>query len=317
MSLRNRRVPAFPDRNRYGKGIIMSGSAPLLAIGLDGGGSRCRAAVAGPDGRVLGRGEAGAANVTTDFTEATRNILTAAAAALAAAQADAAAVGAVHAGLAGVMGPDDAARVAAALPFAGVAVTDDRPTSVAGALGARDGALAAVGTGSFVALKRGAALRCVGGWGAEVGDQASGAWLGRALLEHVLLARDGLAAETGLTRETLAAFGGDPNAIVRFAAAARPADLAGHAPRVADAADAGDATGLALMRRGAAYLGQALDAFGLARGEVLCLTGGLGPRYAAFLAEDHRARIAPPDGDALHGAVRLALARLAARRGAA
>jgi glucosamine kinase len=295
----------------------MSGTVPPLAIGIDGGGSRCRAAVAAPDGRVLGRGEAGPANATTDLPQAAGNIVAAVGAALAAAGAGPAEVGAVHAGLAGVMGPDDAARVAAALPFAGIAVTDDRPTSVEGALGPRDGALAAVGTGSFLALKRGAALRCVGGWGAEVGDQASGAWLGRALLERVLLACDGLAPGTGLTRATLAAFGGDPNAIVRFAAAARPADLAAHAPRVADAAEGGDPAGLDLMRRGADYLGQALDAFGLRPGEVLCLTGGLGPRYAAFLAEDHRARIAAPEGDALHGAVRLALAALSARRGAA
>ena len=295
----------------------MSGTVPLLAIGIDGGGSRCRAALAAPDGPVLGRGEAGPANVTTDLPEATGNILAAVAAALAAAGAEPSAVGAVHAGLAGVMGSDDAARVTAALPFAGVTVTDDRPTSVEGALGPRDGTLAAVGTGSFLALKRSPRLRCIGGWGAQVGDQASGAWLGRALLERVLLACDGLAPGTGLTRDTLAAFGGDPNAIVRFAATARPVDLAAHAPRVADAAEAGDPAGLDLMRRGAGYLGLALDAFDLRPGEVLCLTGGLGPRYAAFLAEDHRARIAAPEGDALHGAVRLAQARLAARRGAA
>lgn len=294
----------------------MSGAAPPLAIGIDGGGSRCRAAVAGPEGRVLGRGEAGPANVSTDLDEALASIRAAVGAALAAAGAAADAVGAAHAGLAGVMTEADARRVAAALPFPS-AVTDDRPTSVAGALGARDGALAAVGTGSFLALKRGAALRCVGGWGAEVGDQASGAWLGRALLERVLLACDGLAPGTGLTSVTLAAFGGDPNAIVRFAAAARPADLAAHAPAVVEAADAGDPAAADLMRRGAAYLTQALDAFALREDEVLCLIGGLGPRYAAWLSPGHRGRAVPPEGDALDGALRLARAALIAQRGAA
>ncbi|MCX7645240.1 MAG: hypothetical protein N2Z62_08100 [Rhodobacteraceae bacterium] len=300
-----------------------------LVIGIDGGGSRCRAAVAAADGRILGRGEAGPANVASDFAGALANLAAAVASALAAAGRTAAGVAAVHAGLAGVMRPADAARVAAALPEValggrappgGVTVTDDRPTTVAGALAGRDGAVAAVGTGSFVALARGGALRCVGGWGAAVGDQASGAWLGRRLLERTLLWHDGLAARTPLLAATLARFGGDPVALIAFAAAARPSGLAELAPGVADAAEAGDAAGLSLMQEGADYLHLALDALGfgaLGAGEVLCLAGGLGPRYACQLREDLRARLAPPAGDALDGAVRLALRAVADRRGAA
>jgi glucosamine kinase len=297
-----------------------------LVIGIDGGGSRCRGAVAGPDGRVLGRGEGGPANVSSDFSGALSSLAEAVARALAAAGRTAEGVVAVHAGLAGVMRPADGARVAAALtaaalggisPPGGVTVTDDRPTSVAGALAGRDGALAAVGTGSFVALARGGALRCVGGWGAAVGDQASGAWLGRRLLERTLLWHDGLAPETPLLAATLRGFGGDPVAIVEFAASARPAELAALAPRVADAAEGADAAGSALMQEGADYLARALDALGLSGGEVLCLSGGLGPRYAPHLRADLRARLARPAGDALDGAVRLALRAGAGRRGAA
>ncbi|MFN7027514.1 MAG: N-acetylglucosamine kinase, partial [Pseudorhizobium sp.] len=35
-------------------------------IGIDGGGTSCRAAVAGRDGRILGRGRSGASNILTD-----------------------------------------------------------------------------------------------------------------------------------------------------------------------------------------------------------------------------------------------------------
>jgi glucosamine kinase len=301
----------------------MSRAPADLVIGIDGGGSRCRAAVAGRDGEILGRGEAGPANVSSDFAGALASLAGAVAAALASAGRVAREVAAVHAGLAGVMRPADAARIAEALPglalgghvpAAGVAVTDDRPTSVAGALAGRDGALAAVGTGSFVALARGGGLRCVGGWGAVAGDQASGARLGRGLLERTLLWHDGLAPGTPLLAATLAGFGGDPVALVEFAAAARPAELAALAPGVAEAAGAGDGAGLALMREGAAYLECALDALGLGPDEVLCLGGGLGPRYAAHLRDDLRARLAAPAGDALAGAVRLAAEALAALR---
>lgn len=43
-------------------------------IGIDGGGTSCRAAVATADGRILGRGKAGAANILTDPETALANI---------------------------------------------------------------------------------------------------------------------------------------------------------------------------------------------------------------------------------------------------
>lgn len=47
-------------------------------IGIDGGGTSCRAAVAALGGRILGRGKAGAANILTDPETALQNITDAA-----------------------------------------------------------------------------------------------------------------------------------------------------------------------------------------------------------------------------------------------
>ncbi|MEM7489830.1 MAG: BadF/BadG/BcrA/BcrD ATPase family protein, partial [Pseudomonadota bacterium] len=214
---------------------------------------------------------------------------------------------AAHLGLAGILSDADAVAMAAALPFARVTVTDDRPTAIAGALGDGNGVLAAVGTGTFVAARRDGATRSFGGWGFRLGDQASGAWLGRGALERCLLMQDGLAAPSDLTRALLARFDGDSTAIVAFAREARPADYAALAPDVFDAAEAGDANATRLVERGASYLNACIAASELRDGDVLCLTGGLGPRYAPHLNE--RARLRPPQGTALDGA--LAMARAA------
>ena len=54
----------------------------VLLLAVDGGGSGCRALVADPSGRILGRGQGGAANILTDLDTARDNILVAATAAL-------------------------------------------------------------------------------------------------------------------------------------------------------------------------------------------------------------------------------------------
>ena len=49
-----------------------------LVIGIDGGGTSCRAALATADGRIVGRGKSGAANIRTDLTGARASIVEAA-----------------------------------------------------------------------------------------------------------------------------------------------------------------------------------------------------------------------------------------------
>jgi len=196
--------------------------------------------------------------------------------------------------------------VADALPVARCAASDDRATAMAGALGDADGALLAVGTGAIAAAQRDRRMRHVGGWGMHVSDHGSAAWLGRELLAQALLAHDGVAPHSALTRRVMAGHGDDPRAVVAFAAAATPRDYAAQARPVADAAEAGDATARALMLAGARWLERALDALALRPDDPLCLSGGLGPRYARWLRADHRARLRPPEGSALDGALRLA-----------
>lgn len=284
----------------------MSRPSPTHLLAIDGGGTGCRGALLDrASGRRFDAVE-GPANVS-DFAGAIARIRAVAGDLFrqAGLQAGAGRAVAAHVGLAGVIATAGADAVAGALDFGRLRVTSDQPTMIVGALGDRDGAVAAIGTGSFVGAQAAGAVRFLGGWGFAIGDQASGAWLGREIMIRAALAADGVAPGTDLISEILAEHGGVAG-LTRFSLTARPADYARYAPAILRAAEAGDAAGMALMRRGADYISDALAALGWTAGQRLCLTGGLGPAYARWLPEAVTAHLAKPDGTALDGALTLA-----------
>lgn len=291
----------------------MSDSDHTVLIGVDGGGTGCRAAVGTLAKGVLGRAEGGRANATSDPALAIKSVLETVHAATQTAgfSADVLSGAVAHVGLAGVMTADDSTRISTALPFARATVTDDRPTAIAGALGDQDGYLLAVGTGTIVASSRDGAYAFVGGWGFQLSDQASGAWLGHAALRRTILCHDGLTSHSDLTRSLLARFDDDPNGMVSFAASAMPGDYGTLAPLIIEAASAGDQWGVSLMNEGADYLMQALATLGFRSGDTICLTGGVGPNYGAYLPQGALEGRVSSRGGSLDGAFQLA-ARLAA-----
>jgi glucosamine kinase len=262
-----------------------------LVLGIDGGGTGCRAALAAMSGRVLGRGRGGPANIRTDFEGSRRNILEAVEQAFAAAGREPALIASTDAvlGLAGANVGDYRARLKAMLPFRRSVVESDAEISLEGALGSHDGAIAALGTGSVYLSRIAGRLRRIGGWGFMVGDLGSGARIGRDLLQEALLAHDGVHQGSALTESVLGRFGGDPGEVVEFTAAAQPADYGAFAPLVFDHAEAGDEVAKRLVARAVQDVEEALDAFGLRPPQRLCLLGGLAGRYAPLLAEHHRA----------------------------
>ncbi len=283
-------------------------NSAYFLVGVDGGGTGCRVAVAAPDGARISEVPGGPANFATNPDATLRNILSAL-------QAVASAAGLAegwqknciaHLGLAGVMDASDATSVAAAMPFRDTAVTDDRITSLTGALKDEDGMLAAIGTGTIVASRSRDTVRYFGGWGHDLADQASGGWLGHNALRRTMLAQDGLVEHSDLTAALLAHFNDAPNEIVQFTKNAAPGDYASFAPMVVEAARQDDPNALTLMQWGAEYLNTCIGAVGLKDGEKLCLAGGVGPHYEPYIDAGFRKHIHPPAGSALDGALHLA-----------
>ena len=286
----------------------MSDSPHTLLIGVDGGGSRCRVAIGTAEDGLLEEAEGGPANPNSDFDQAISMIrqTTHRAADKAGIDASALCGATAHLGLAGVLSAEDGQKVAAALPFARSLVTDDRMTTLVGALGSEDGFVAAIGTGSFIGGRQAGHTRFLGGWGFPIGDQASGAWLARAALAQVLESHDGVRPPGPMTQNLFARFDNDAQVLCRFSFAASPRDYAKLAPEIVAAARAGDADASALMQAGADYINAGLAALGYSADTPLCLTGGLGTHYAPWLPKSLQSQLRRPDGTALDGAFRLA-----------
>jgi len=271
----------------------------VLYLGIDGGGTGCRAAIADAKGRLLGQAQGGPANINSDLQGAKACILAAATAAMTQAGVRPENLVAVL-GVAGGGMAEAAAALQAGLPFARSRVFNDAVTAARGALGPSDGILVAVGTGSVLAVQRGGRLQQYGGRGFLMGDEGSGAVLGRTLLAQAMRAGDGFAPDSPLLAQIRDEFGG-PEGIIAFGTRASPGQFATLAPRLIGT---DDPAALRILDEAVALITDAVRVLQRgARLPVVCL-GGLGPLYAERLAHDWP--VQPPQGNGVDGALALA-----------
>lgn len=278
-------------------------------LAVDGGGTGCRALLAHCNGELLGRGGSGPANISADPATALDNIMHAATLAVHDAGLDVSLLNETYAvfGLAGANALPDKDRVERGLPFGKVKIVSDAVTALHGALDREDGAIVILGTGSVFVRRERDAFEIVGGRGFMLSDHAGGARLGRELLEETLLALDGMAERTALVDAITARFGDDMRQIITFSRTATAADYAALAPIVFDHARKGDACGLGILQRACTYIARGLDRLGMEKLGRFSLTGGLASSYAALPFLPYRELFRPACGDALQGALSLAL----------
>lgn len=309
---------------------------PDLVLGIDGGGTHTAAILARvATGEVLGRGTGGPSNIqSVGVSAAMKGLDQAVDRAFAAAGAGRATVAAACLGLAGVDRDEGIDVIRGWAEWVGLAaevsVANDATLLLAAGTPAGWGLAVVCGTGSiaFVRTPAGEVGRC-GGWGYVLGDEGSGYRLALAGLQAVCRGFDGCAPATGLTAKFLQRMGLTAVPDLIPAVYRGPWDraaIAGLAPLVLDAADAGDAVATAIVRREAADLAvtaaTAVANIGLpVAGVPLALTGGVilrsDPYRAAFL-ESLRDRGVTPDPVGLvpdPGVGAVVLARRAARAG--
>jgi glucosamine kinase len=278
----------------------------LLFLGIDGGGSRCRARIRRGDGTVLGEALGGPSNIYQDFRGALDTIIATAGEAATCAGVK---TSQLHAGLglAGIVTSVGKEKVEdARLPFASVSVDNDAYAACMGAFGGADGGIVIAGTGSIGFALMGGERYMVGGWGFQLGDHGSGAWVGHHAVRRAALALDGLLQPTPLIAEILGGTGATRLDLSRWSEQARPKDYAQFAPAVFAAAATGDVQGMMIVIEGAAAisnLGRAL----LARGaRSIVLLGGLSSVYPPYLDADVRRALADPQAGAVDGAIMMA-----------
>ena len=303
----------------------MSGA---VVVGVDGGGSKTRVVVADETGRPLGSTEGPASAVRPGAVDHSADVIAACVRdALAHAGVAPATPKVLCVGVAGVgREPEREAlwRLLAARELAEeVSVQPDAMIALDDAFGDGAGVLLIAGTGS-VAFARGpdGTFRRCGGWGPVIGDEGSGAWMGRRALGVAAASADGREPESALVGALLTAIGADdPAALVPWAAHATPAQLATLAPVVLRVAEGGDLRANSLLALAVEEL--VLHVRALARALFVderaavpvALAGGLLARGAPLRRRlEQRLRSAVPgaqlraeDVDPARGAVRGAL----------
>ena len=181
----------------------------MHVLGIDAGGTKTVALLADADGRILGEGRAGAANLQTEGELEVEKILhTVIEHATDGRQV---APAAVCLGMAGVDRQDDAQIIRDVMRRLGfrantLIVNDALIALVAGA-GDSPGVVLISGTGSIAygVSAHGVAARA-GGWGPTLGDEGSGYWIGRRALAAVMRESDGRGPHTALTALVLRHF---------------------------------------------------------------------------------------------------------------
>ena len=283
-------------------------SGPFF-IGVDGGGTGCRARIEDATGRVLGTGIAGPAALRIGIEKALGEAQTACRAALVDAGLGEDALGLAHAavGLAGV-GRQGALEslLRQPHPFKSVIYTHDATIACIGAHGGRDGGIVIVGTGSVGFAVVGEREIRVGGYGFPISDEGSGADLGLHAIRLALRAHDERVVGTNLTNDVMMRFHNDPFEAVAWMDKATATDYASFAPLVMRHADDGDSIARRIVRDAAEQIDELVRRLSECGAPRVALLGGLASSIDPWLAPDVQRRLVAPEGDAVDGALHLA-----------
>ena len=278
-------------------------------IGIDGGGTSCRARIEDAEGRVLGQGAAGPAATRIGADRSMRAVRTASLAATTDAGLPPSALAHTRAGV-GLAGIDRKGAREALLgfphPFRNVVYATDANVACLGAHSGRDGGIVVLGTGSIgFARVKGRELR-IGGYGFPISDEGSGAELGLQAVRLALRAHDGRARPTAFLLEVMRRLGPDATTVVAWAEQATATEYASLAPIALSYAERGDPFAEQIVAEGARHadvLIRSLVEFGAPR---ISLLGGLAPRLLRWLSPEVLHFLSPPEGDAVDGALLLA-----------
>ncbi len=301
-------------------------------LGVDGGGTNCRVRLANENLETLAEVKNGRSNLQIDGGDPAYNAITDGARdVFEAAGVDYAEAANTYAcfGMAG--GRMDTARAEFAArdwPFAGVQVYDDIDIAHAGALGGEEGGVVIIGTGSAaMSIVKGKRYQA-GGWGFHVGDQMSGAILGRELVRYTVEANDGMVEASALTRAVTDALGGDNQSIMTWSFATAmdlkllsddgtegcddaligraPGEFGKLMPLWFDHLEQDDPVALKLLDIQLRYVDDYVRWFKSHGADVMAIVGGLGQRLFPRLQQQYGDFVALPKYEPLHGAVILA-----------
>ncbi|WP_162062460.1 N-acetylglucosamine kinase [Vibrio taketomensis] len=278
-------------------------------VGIDGGGTSCRARIRDEQHNLLGEAKSGSANIMLGADIAMVSIIEAIASAAQQANLTQDDFSNMHVGLA-LAGAEHKnswqAFMAQLHPFASIVLNTDAYGACLGAHNGDDGAIMIGGTGSCGILLKDGQQHVVGGREFPISDQGGGAVMGLRLIQQVLLAYDGIVATTPLVTHVLNHFNHDVDAIVEWSKGAIPKDYGQFSPAIFQYAFEGDALAISMLKQTAADIEMFLIALNNKGATRICLMGSIAERIQDWLSPPVQQWIVQPQFDAIEGAIMMA-----------
>ncbi len=268
-----------------------------MFIGIDGGGSKCKAKLLSADHTRQGIGVSGRANPVQGFDRAVESIIDSASKALEDAGLSRRRLCDVTAGvgLAGVNLPSAFEQISNwNHPFKKMHLTTDLHIACLGAHDYKDGSVIICGTGSCGITINNTFTRIYGAHGLPLGDQGSGAWLGVQALSAILLSNDGLGPATALSDVVCDYLGTTPDQVTNLMINKPSKEFAKLAPLVFEVAEADDPTAVSIVKAGAGYLNDMAEMILDDHDSPLAMIGGLRGKMIEWFSPDVRDRICEP-----------------------
>ena len=277
---------------------------PLYYVGIDGGGTHCRANLYDGSQTLLGSGRGGAANPVNGLPLTQQSIVSAISEAMK--QAQLANINfnqlVVGAGLAGLHLPSmQAVMEDWQHPFKGLFLTTDLHVAALGAHQGADGGVIILGTGfSAMGLVNGKQFP-IGGYGFPIYTHGSGSWFGLEVIKAVLLDADGMGKATSMTRTVL-----QEDSVLSLAEKLNNApaqEFARFAPLVFKHAMQGDQLARALIQQGADFVNSVMHKLLQTGSPCIAFVGGICAHIQAYLDSQYSAYIVEPIASPEEGAM--------------
>jgi len=281
----------------------------MYYVGIDGGGTSCRARIRDTEGQCIGEAKSGSANILLGTDIAMASIV--------AAIRDAALQGGLtesdfskmHVGLA-LAGAEQKSAwlnfMTIDHPFASITLNTDAYGACVGAHNGQDGAIMIGGTGSCGILLKDGEQHVVGGREFPISDQGGGAVMGLRLIQQVLLAEDGIRPKTSLCEHVMNHFNNDVDNIVEWSKTAIPKDYGQFSPVIFQLAHEGDDLAIEMLKQTAADIEMFVTALHRKGANQVCLMGSIAERILPWLSPPVQQWIVQPQFDAIEGALMFA-----------
>tara|TARA_R110002167_G_scaffold87036_6_gene235515 strand:- start:710 stop:1639 length:930 start_codon:yes stop_codon:yes gene_type:complete len=288
---------------------------PTYLVGIDGGGTKCRANIYNTDKQLLGTGVSGSANPVNGLEQTKNSINNAIAQAIEHAkikcQPSQLIIGA---GLAGLHLPAMQESMGQwQHPFKFLHFTTDIHAAVVGAHQQKNGAVIILGTGfSALAMVDGKQMS-IGGYGFPINATCSGSWFGLEAIKAVLLDKDQVGPYTSMTQAVFAAE--DVIVLATRLNNAQSFEFAKFAPLVFSHATNGDELAISLIKQGADFINSVIRRFLAGRVHSIAFVGGVAPQIQKWLDPELRLHVVEPKFSPEYGAMLLAQQQMAVING--